>query len=202
MCLLQYVFVPLMKPFVKQATGFEHIPKEGPAILVANHASYIDGPLILYFTARFAGRKARGIQSREWLEKSWFRKFLFVTLLRQIPTNGAIEAALAALNRGELLVLFPEGHRTGTGKIQKTVHTGLGVLAAQSNAPVVPIGIQGSFAWWSMHRFLPTFATKALSIRVGKPLRFAGSATKQGFLAFQNKIMSAVSKLAKTARAR
>lgn len=202
MCLFKYVFVPLMKLFVKETKGFDNIPKEGPAILVANHASYIDGPLILYFTEWFAGRKARGIQSREWLEKSWFRKFLFVTLLRQIPTNGAIETALAALNRGELLMLFPEGHRTGTGKIQKTVHTGLGVLAAQSGAPVVPIGISGSFAWWSRHRFLPTFATKSMSVRVGKPLRFAGSATKQGFLAFQNKAMRSVAALAKIGIAR
>lgn len=196
MCVLQWLFVPLMKLFVYESKGFQNVPKSGPVIFVANHASYIDGPLIRYFAEWHAGRLPRGIQSREWLERSWFRKFLFVTLLGQIPTNGSTEKAVAALNRGEAILLFPEGHRSLTGRIEKTGHTGLGVLAAATKAKVVPVGIEGSFAWWPSGRALPSFR-RCMAVRVGKPVSFAGAPNKKKYLAFQNKVMNTVAKLAK-----
>jgi 1-acyl-sn-glycerol-3-phosphate acyltransferase len=140
----------------------------------------------------------RGIQSREWLEKGRFRKFLFVTLLGQIPTDGSIAKAIEVLNRGESIMLFPEGSRSATGKIEKTGHTGLGVLAAATNAKVVPVGIEGSFAWWPKTRALPSFR-RCMAVRVGKPFTFAGAKTKQNYVAFQSKVMGAVAKLAKVA---
>jgi 1-acyl-sn-glycerol-3-phosphate acyltransferase len=196
MCVLQWLFVPLMKLFVYESKGFANVPKSGPVIFVANHASYIDGPLLRYFAEWHAGRLPRGIQSREWLEKGWFRKFLFVTLLGQIPTDGSIAKAIEVLNRGESIMLFPEGSRSATGKIGKTGHTGLGVLAAATKAKVVPVGIEGSFAWWSKTRALPSFR-RCIAVRVGKPFTFAGAKTKQNYIAFQNKVMNAVAKLAK-----
>lgn len=197
MCVLQWLFVPLMKLFVYESKGFQNVPKAGPVIFVANHASYIDGPLLRYFAEWHAGRLPRGIQSREWLEKSWFRKFVFVTLLGQIPTNGSTEKAVAALNRGEALMLFPEGHRSATGRIEKTGHTGLGVLAAATGAKVVPVGIEGSFAWWPRFRLLPSLKPRCMALRVGKPVKFAGALGKKNYLAFQKRVMSAVAKLAK-----
>jgi 1-acyl-sn-glycerol-3-phosphate acyltransferase len=198
MGLLKYLLVPLLKLFVYEAKGFERIPKQGPAILVANHASYIDGFLVVLFTDWCRNREARGIQSSEWLGKGWVRRFIFITLLNQIPTDGSVEKALDALRNGELLMLFPEGTRTYDGKLQKTKHTGLGVLASLSGAPVIPIGIEGSYDWWSRHRALPTFRPRCIAMRAGKPLRFTGKANKQGFLAFQRKAMNAIAKLART----
>lgn len=197
MGLLKYLFVPLLKLFVYESKGFSSVPKKGPAILVANHASYIDGPLIALFPEWITGREVRSIQSKEWLEKSWLRKFIFVTLLNQIPTNGSVTKALEALYKGETLMLFPEGHRTEDGTIHKTKHTGLGVLAAQSKAPVIPIGIQGTFAWWPRQKTLPTFKPRCIAIRAGKPLRFTGTKTKKNYLAFQHRVMHAIAKLAR-----
>lgn len=200
MGLLTYLFVPLMKLYVRQATGFERIPKEGPAILVANHASYIDGPLVAYFTEWHRGRWVHGIQSRQWLGTGWLRRFLFITVFRQIPTNGSVEKAVETLREhGCLVMLFPEGGRTPDGRMQKATHTGLGVLASLSNAPVIPIGIQGTYDWWSRHRALPhLFRFRSITLTVGTPIRYAGKPTKQNHLAFQRKVLKAVAKLAKT----
>jgi 1-acyl-sn-glycerol-3-phosphate acyltransferase len=197
MCLLKYIIVPVMKLFVRETKGFNNIPKKGPAILVANHASYIDPVLIRYFTSWFAGRTPIGIQSREWLEKNWFRKFIFTTLLGQIPTNGSISKALNALQNREVLMLFPEAGRTRTGRIEKTTHTGLGVLASQSRAPVIPIGLQGTYDWWPPHKKMPAFKPWTISIRVGRPAIHKGT-TKKDHLAFQHKIMHQIAKLART----
>ena len=196
MC-LKYLFVPLLKLFVAETTGFERIPKYGPVILVANHASYIDGPLAVFFADWYCGRRVRGIQSREWVTKTWLRSFLFLKLLRQIPTNGSIEKALDFLRAGGALLLFPEGNRTRDGKMQKATHTGLGVLASQTNAAVVPIGIQGSYAWWPPHQSVPSLK-RCMAVRVGKPMKFTGKPTKKNMLAFQRKAMQAIAKLAKT----
>ncbi len=196
MGLLQYVFVPFLKLFVREARGFDRIPAKGPVILVANHASYVDGPMILFFTEWYRNRLVHGIQLERIFNRNWFTRFLFGTIFRQIPTGGSVEKALELLNRNHVLLLFPEGGRTHDGKLQKATHTGLGVLASQSGAPVIPIGIQGTYGWWSRHRALPTFKPRCISVRVGKQMRYTGTASKQSHLAFQRKVMQAVARLA------
>ncbi len=198
MCILKWVMVPLLKLYVKDAKGFENIPP-GPAILVANHSSYIDGPLVFYFTQWHSPRRIRSIQSREWLEKgTWFRKFLFLTILKQIPTNGSVEKALEALTAGNSLLLFPEGGRSPDGKIQKCTHTGLGVIASKTNLPVIPIRIKGTFEWWPRQNLLPKmYRFKCIKIKTGKPLFYSGTNNKKGWLAFQNKVMKQIARLIK-----
>ena len=196
MCISQYVFVPLLKLFVRETRGFERIPKKGPAILVANHGSYIDAVLLRYFTAWYRDRLPKGIQSSEWLDLGIFRRFFYVTLLGNIPTNGSVEKALDALRKGDIIMLFPGGGRSPDGTILKAKHTGLGVFASETKAPVIPIGIDGSFKWWPRQRFFPTFKLREMTIKVGKAMRYSGSKNKKGYLAFQKRVMKVVAKLA------
>ncbi len=197
MGLLKYLSVPLLKLFVYESSGFDRIPKQGPAILVANHSSYIDGPLISFYTDWYHDRWPHGLMVRRIFEKNWFTRWLF-GMFRQIPINGSVERALETLARGELLLLFPEGGRTYDSKMQRATHTGLGVLAHETGAPVIPIGIQGTYAWWSRHQALPTFKPRCIAVRVGKPLRLKGKHDKKAFLTFQRNVMNAVAKLART----
>ena len=191
--MLKWVIVPFMKLYVKETKGFENIPEKGPAIIIANHSSYIDGVLLRYFT----GRMPRGIQSKEWVEKSWLRKFIFLNLVKQIPTDVSVARALEALIRNEALMLFPEGERSPDGKMQKCTHTGLGVLASSSGAPVIPIGISGTFEWWPRQNFLPKlYSFKKITMKAGKPMTFKGKPDKKNLLAFQKKAMQTVARLA------
>jgi 1-acyl-sn-glycerol-3-phosphate acyltransferase len=197
MCILEWLLVPVLKLYVKEAKGFENITS-GPGIIIANHSSYIDPVLVRYFVDWHCRKAPKGIQSREWVEKSWLRKFIFLTVLKQIPTNGSVEKALEALTRGETLMLFPEGARSQTGKIQKTTHTGLGVLASETHLPVIPIGIKGTFEWWPRQNFLPKlYKFKCIKLKAGKPLFYSGANDKKSYIAFQNKAMKEVAKLAK-----
>jgi 1-acyl-sn-glycerol-3-phosphate acyltransferase len=186
--------MPFLKLYVKKAKGFENIPKQGPVIIIANHSSYIDGVLLRYLT----GRMPRAIQSREWLGRGIFRKFIFLTVLKQIPTNGSISKALAALVHGEALQLFPEGGRSADGKIQKCEHTGLGVMASSTGCPVVPMGIKGSFEWWPRQKTFPRlFSFRSITMKAGKPMFYSGANDKKGYLAFQSRAMKQVAKLTK-----
>lgn len=199
MGLFKYVFVPLMKLFVKEAIGFERIPAKGPVILVSNHASYIDGPLVIQLTEWHRSRWVHGIILKHIFDKNWFTRFFYGTIFRQIPANGSVEKALEAIKEHScLILLFPEGGRTYDGKMQKASHTGLGVLASQTKAPVIPIGIEGTYGWWPRQNALPNFKPRCIAIRVGKPLRYTGKATKQNHLRFQTKVMKAVAKSAHT----
>lgn len=199
MGILKYWFVPLTKLFVYEAKGFEHIPKQGPVIITANHQSYIDGPLIAMHTDWYRNRWVRGIIYRGIYEKNWFLYFFCKYVFNQIPTDGAVKKVLEALQNNDTILLFPEGERTRTGKIQKATHKGLGVLASLTKAPVIPIGVKGTYQWWSRHQFLPSlFKFRCLSIRVGKPLYYKGKPTKKNHLAFQRKVMKEIAKLART----
>ena len=199
MCLLKWIIVPFMKLFVYESKGFNNIPKQGPVILAINHSSYIDAVLIRYFTDWLTGRMPRGIQSKEWIGESWFRRFIFLTILKQIPTNGSVERAIEALVKGEMLMIFPEGGRSPDGKIQKCTHKGLGVLAEATGAQVIPIGIKGTYDWWPRQNSLPKlYKFRSITIKAGKPMKFKGKKSDKNFLAFQNKIMQKVANLAGT----
>lgn len=199
MCLLKWVIVPLMKLFVSESKGFEKIPQQGPVILAANHSSYIDAVLIRYYSDWFTGRAPKGIQSKEWVEKTWLRRFIFLTLLRQIQTNGSVERAIEALVKGQMLMIFPEGNRSPDGKLQKCTHTGLGVMAEATGAQIIPIGIKGTYNWWPRQNFLPNlFKFRSITIKAGKPIKFKGKKTKKDFLAFQNNVMHQIARLAGT----
>ncbi|MEM4240399.1 MAG: lysophospholipid acyltransferase family protein [Candidatus Woesearchaeota archaeon] len=199
MCLFKWLFVQLMKPYVREAKGFENIPESGPAILVANHSSYIDAPLICALTDWHCKRWPRGIIYKGIYEKNRFIRYFAGTVYRAIPTNGSVGKAIEALARGDIIMLFPEGGRSLDGKMQKCTHQGLGAMASATGAPAIPVGIRGTYGWWPAHRRMPSLLSfKKISIKVGKPVKYSGKATKKDRLSFQRKVMRAVAKLART----
>lgn len=185
----------LIGVFVKRITGARNIPKGG-CILVMNHASYIDGPLVQYVVRRTLGRKVYFLQSREWLLRHWWLWPFFVWLLGQIPTNGSVAKVLEKLRDSQLIGLFPEAARSRTGAMQKVKHSGLAVLAVESGVPVVPVGLGNTFEFWPAHKTFPSFQ-KILTVSIGKPLRFKKQKlTKKNKIAIIRKVMRAVAKLA------
>jgi 1-acyl-sn-glycerol-3-phosphate acyltransferase len=154
--------------FRYRAYGRENIIEEGPAIMAANHQSYLDPPLVgitckneLYFLAR----------------KTLFEKKLLGSLISRVnalPVDlsrgdlTAFRAVMNLLKEGHRTVIFPEGTRTLTGQIQQA-RAGIGMIIAKTLAPVVPIRIFGSFeAWPKGGKIKP----HPITVVVGKPIRF------------------------------
>lgn len=155
--------------FRTRARGMEHVPAQGPVILAANHASFLDPPLVGAFLPRDIHYLAR---------ESLFRFPLFGAVLRSVNVvpvdrDGSGAAGLRRiLNRllgGAGIVLFPEGTRTRDGRLQPA-RGGVSLLVLKSAAPVVPVRIFGSFEAYGRHHWFPR--PKPLAVIFGAPLDF------------------------------
>lgn len=133
-----------------KAEGLENIPKTGALIIAGNHLSNADPPAI----GAFAGlvRDSRFMAKKELFAipvLGWFFRrcgYISVDRKRTIGDFGALEGAIAALNRGESIVMFPEGTRSKTGQPQKP-KSGIGFLVYKTGAPVLPVKVEGTFGW-------------------------------------------------------
>jgi 1-acyl-sn-glycerol-3-phosphate acyltransferase len=119
------------------------VPATGAVLLVANHASYLDPPLVgitcrrvITFLAQ-AGLAKLG-PMRWWLDR------MGVTLIdRRAPSKDALRLIADCLAAGEAVCLFPEGTRSADGTVAE-FRSGVEFLVRRTGAPVVPIGLDGS----------------------------------------------------------
>jgi 1-acyl-sn-glycerol-3-phosphate acyltransferase len=175
------------------------IPLEGPLVVVANHSCFLDPWFIAILLPRPA---THFLITRRWYDRSRFWGWFF-RAQGTIPVGaGDREASAAAvrevLRRGELLGIFPEGKISGDGKLQR-FHSGVAWVAAESGAPVIPIGIRGAFLSLPRNRWFPKRGPIALHI--GKPMVFpgspiAGAPDPATLFAFRKRLRDAVLELA------
>ena len=129
-----------------RVTGAGHLPPSGPAIIAANHRSYLDNYLISAVAPRppwFLGKAelAHGVFGR------FNRAMGMVPIERGKGDRAAIDTMVTILEEGEVIALFPEGTRSLTGELYK-FRSGLARIAARSKAPVVPVGLIGTSQVW------------------------------------------------------
>lgn len=123
------LFVRLVTPL--RVVGLENLPASGPAVVVANHVSYLD-PIVLVVVAHRRGRKMRFLGVREVFERPVVGRLLRIA--RHIPVGDgpdamlAIRQARAALARGDLVLIYPEGTIPGTAPVT-AAKGGAGLLA-------------------------------------------------------------------------
>src|SRR5215216_3755175 len=122
--------------------GTEHVP-DGGVILASNHRSFLDP----FAIGCCIGRPTYFVAKRELFENpliGWFLNCLGAFPVRRGESDEeSVETALRLLDRGQAIVIFPEGTRIRSGSLAKPKR-GVGRLALQSGAPVVPIAITGS----------------------------------------------------------
>jgi 1-acyl-sn-glycerol-3-phosphate acyltransferase len=134
--------------------GTEHIPREGALVIVPNHQTYADPPLVTIPVRRPVYYMA------------WSRLFdipvfsQFIRLLRAFPVDidtrdaRATREAVRLLQRGAALMIFPEGERTADGRLQR-FKPGAFRLAVSTKVPVLPVTIVGGDRSWPPGRVLP-----------------------------------------------
>ena len=163
-----------------RADGLQHVPDDGPALLVCNHVSYMD-PLLLMANLR---RPVRFVMYYRIFNIPLMR-FLFRTA-KAIPIAGYKEDAVVlqqaydaiddALAAGEVVCIFPEGGLTGDGRIAP-FRPGVEKILARRPVPVVPLALRGLWgSVWSrrdsrLHRArLPRRFRARVELVAGAPL--------------------------------
>lgn len=191
--LVKYVARVYFKLFYRiEVEGLENIPKEGALLIAGNHLSNADPPAI----GAFAGlvRDSRFVAKKELFAipvLGWFFRhcnYIAVDRKRTIGDMGALKEVVDALNRGESVVMFPEGTRSKTGKPQKP-KSGIGFLVYKTEAPVLPVKIQGTFGWPWVRKIRVKFGTV---IHLSKEENIE---PKIQYKQFANKIMDAINSI-------
>jgi len=156
----------LLSYFRLRRLGREHIP-DGPVILAANHRSFLD-PFII---ATCLGRPIYFVAKKELFDRRW--QGWLLNCLGAFPVRRGdsdeetVATARALLDRGQAVVIFPEGTRIRTGSLGRA-RRGVGRLALESGAPVVPIALTGTER---ARRGLVIRPVKVM-VRCGRPLTF------------------------------
>jgi 1-acyl-sn-glycerol-3-phosphate acyltransferase len=143
-----------------------HIPADGPVIIAPNHFSFLDH----FFVAVYLRRKVHFMAKSQLFQRPL--QFIFThggvfPVRRGHHDEEAFETAHAVLARGDVVVMYAEAGRSRSGELGKPRH-GLGRLALESGAPVVPTAIAGTERArnWKRLQF------PKVTIQFGEPLRF------------------------------
>ena len=148
-------------------SGRKNIPKTGAVLVVSNHQSHFDPPLIGAGCWRRMNYLARKTLFR-FAPLGWL-----IHTLDAIPIDrdglglNGIKESLRRLKRGEMVLIFPEGTRTRDGEMAP-FRPGFTVLAARSKAWILPVAIEGAFDAWPRSQKLPRLGT--IHVLYGEPI--------------------------------
>jgi long-chain acyl-CoA synthetase len=169
-----------------------------PMLIVANHASTYDGPILQYALETRVRRRMAAAMLGEMLEqyrhyrnpespnpnKFFLPGHLYYLLLTALfnvfplPRRRNFQASFAhagrALDRGYNVLVFPEGTRSADGKLAQ-FRQGIGLLVKQSSAPVLPIAIRGLGELKTKRRW---FRTGKIEVRIGEAIEFGSDASE------------------------
>ena len=160
-----------------EVRGLHHVPRTGPVILVGNHISMADPPILMAYVRRHI----HFIIKAELLEHLTYRILLPpgepIAVHRGKPDRVALRQAEAVLKSGGVLGIYPEGTRNLSGETQEA-HTGVVFLAQRTGAPIVPVAISGTerifrprFPWFRRARVRLTFGPAFTLAELGTPSR-------------------------------
>ncbi len=188
--------VALMRlAFRLEISGREHVPAAGPLLLVSNHVSLLDPPLV----GGAAPRELYFLAKEELFGIPLFGRLIRALNARPVKRDGsdsrALKAALRLLAEGRALLIFPEGTRGVEGRLGEG-KPGAGMLAVMSGAPVVPVYVSGSGRALPAGRSVPRPAK--VRVRFGPALHFKAAddeARKERYREASREMMRAIAQL-------
>jgi 1-acyl-sn-glycerol-3-phosphate acyltransferase len=161
--LLRFVLRPLMNLYTRRrATGRDRLARiKGPVILVANHTSHIDTPVILAALPRRLRKRTAVAAAADYFYRNKLMAALVSLIFNTVPMDRkggglgkqATDHLDRVLDEGWNLLVYPEGTRRGGGAGR--VRKGAAVLANRHKLPVVPIRVSGTRAVMPPGRFWP-----------------------------------------------
>jgi len=150
-----------------QARGLENVPKTGGGLVLINHQSFLDPPLVGVALQRPVSYLARHSLFRVPVISWVLRNTYVMPINRDAPGTASIRTALQRMNDGFLVGLFPEGTRSPDGKVGE-FKPGFISMIRRAKVPVYPVGIAGAHE--AMPRGGVRFWPQKVRVVYGKPL--------------------------------
>lgn len=203
--LIRVIAAVTVNPYFRSSVhGAERIP-EGACVLAPNHASYLD-PILLQCVLP---RRVVYLMTSDWYDRILLRPFFrfmgAVPIRENARSNrAALDRAIDALQQGLPVVIFPEGRVTTDGALGR-FHAGVAQIAVRAGVPIVPVGIEGTFAALPKGKWFPRPAR--VTVRIGTALDVPLSGTvdreerRQAFRALADRVKTAVAALLPASRA-
>lgn len=192
--LLRIVFRPVV-------AGLENVPAEGPIIIASNHLSFVDSVLIPLVVPR----RVTFLAKAEYFEGNGLASVLgaFLSAMGHIPVPrteqraavAALDIALKTLDEGNAFAIYPEGTRSEDGRLYRG-HTGVGWLALNAQANIVPVAVRDTQRIMPVGARLPRIVRPGVTF--GKPIDykpFADMPPARGRRALVDEIMQEIQKL-------
>ena len=179
-----------------EAVGREHVPASGGVIVVSNHLNNADPPMIQRALPRYIVFMAKKEMLDAPLVGLLFRAWGAFPVRRGEADLGALRTACQVVQRGEMLMMFPEGTRSRTGQIGEG-HPGTAMIARRTGAPILPVAITGTegIAWPGV--FLRPRSISHVRVAIGEPFVLGkdGRANSQALRADTDEIMAHIAAL-------
>lgn len=160
--------------------GMERIPKEGPALLAFNHIAFLD-PFAAAYVVDRSRRKVRFLAKSELFEDkriAWILKGAGQIEVRRGTKDApqALDHAVDALRRGEVVVVFPEGTITTDPELNPMeAKSGIARMALESGVPIIPCALWGTANVWPKgyrkHMWPPR---QDILVSIGEPVTYEG----------------------------
>lgn len=174
----------MLKPWLStwfrwQIEGLEKIPRKGPALLAFNHIAYLD-PLAAAFAVDRARRRPRFLAKSELFKDkriAWILRGAKQIEVRRGTAEApmALDHAIDALHRGEIVVVFPEGTITDhPGLDPMEAKTGIVRLALATQVPVIPAAVWGTANIWPKGFAKSWRPGQDICVRIGDPMEVRG----------------------------
>ena len=154
----------------------ERLIQEGPVLIVCNHSSYLDPPMVGIAYRReiwFLARKSLFRGFGAWL----YPRLNVVPVDQEGPDMSGLKNIIRLLHRGERVLLFPEGARSHDGRMIEG-EPGVGLVVARTRAPVQPVRLFGTHEALPRGSAFPRLAK--IRLVVGEPMVFAESELGRG----------------------
>jgi 1-acyl-sn-glycerol-3-phosphate acyltransferase len=151
-----------------RVTGLEHIPREGPFVLVPNHQSILDPVVVQAFCPRLVHSMTKSTQFAGGFSRWLMTRLHGFPVRRYRIDPQSVRMVLRRLENREGVCVYPEGERSWDGTVQPFRRGTIRVLL-RAGVPVIPVGIDGAWDVWPRWRKLPRVGVP-MRLRFGRPL--------------------------------
>ena len=169
--------------------GAENVPHQGPLVVVSNHASYYDPPIVSCCVRRPVAFMAKEELFKIPLLKQGIELYGAYPVNRTSADRSAIRAAVAALEKGWAAGIFLQGTRTSDGRITEP-KLGAAMIAAKAKAPLLPVSLWGTEKILKEGSAFPQ--SVPVTVRIGELIEAPSSTKREELEAITKKCAAAI----------